>query len=121
MPVARRNSARVRLALGLGLIITTYLSLTPQPTQLPDVAFADKWAHSLTYLFLAFLVDASWPERGFDIRKWGLLFTYGLVIELIQSQIPNRLFSFGDLAANATGIAVYGFLILPFLRRRRTR
>jgi VanZ family protein len=121
MPISHCNCAGFRLFLGLVLVITTYLSLTPQPAPLPDVVFADKWAHALTYLLLAFLVDASWPEHRFDIRKWGTLFAYGLLIELIQSQIPNRLFSLGDLAANAAGIAVYGWIALPLVRRRLSR
>jgi VanZ family protein len=121
MPISPCNCAGIRLFLGLVLVITTYLSLTPQPAPLPDVAMADKWAHALTYLLLAFLVDVSWPEHRFDIRKWGTLFAYGLLIELIQSQIPNRLFSVGDLAANAAGIALYGGLALPLVRSRLSR
>jgi VanZ family protein len=44
------------------------------------------------------------------------LLSYGMAIELIQSQIPNRMLSVGDLAANAAGIALYAFLILRVLR-----
>jgi VanZ family protein len=120
MSTSRRNLTTIRFLLGLTLAITIYLSLSPQPAPFPDVAFADKWAHALTYFLLAFLVDASWPERAFDMRKWGSLFAYGLTIELIQSQIPNRLFSIGDLAANAIGLALYGLVLLWLLRRAST-
>jgi VanZ family protein len=120
MPTSRRNLTGIRFLLGLTLSITTYLSLSPQPAPLPDLAFADKWAHALTYFLLAFPVDASWPDRGFGARKWGSLFSYGLAIELIQSQIPNRLFSLGDLAANAIGLALYGLVLLRLLRRAST-
>lgn len=119
MPVFSLNCAGIRLIFGLALTITTYVSLNPQPAALPDIVGADKGAHALTYLGLAFLADASWPDRQFDWRKWGGLFAYGLLIELIQSQIPNRLFSVGDLAANAAGIALYGFLVLPLLARTK--
>ena len=106
----------LRLTLGLALLTTTWLSLRPQPAPLPDVAFADKWAHALTYLLLAALIDASWPNRSFDIRKWGTLFAFGLLIELVQSQIPNRMFSIGDLVANAAGMLFYAALILRAMR-----
>jgi hypothetical protein len=78
MPITPSNSTvALRLTLGLALLTTTWRSLSPQPAPLPDVAFADKWAHALTHLLLAVLADASWPHRGFGIRKWVSLFTYG--------------------------------------------
>jgi VanZ family protein len=121
MPITPCNCAGIRLLLGLALLITTWLSLTPQPMPLPDVALADKWVHLLAYVILGFLVDASWPERGFNAPKWLFLIAYGLAIELIQSQIPNRFLSIGDLLANIAGIAVYAFVLLPMLRGQRLR
>ena len=116
MPISRCNSAGFRLLLGLALVIATWLALTPKPVALPDIALADKWAHLLTYVVLAFLVDASWPEQDFGWRKWTFLLGYGVLIEMIQSQIPNRFFSLGDIAANAAGFAVYAFALQRALR-----
>lgn len=116
MPISRCDCAGFRLLLGLALVTATWFALTPQPVALPDIALADKWAHLLSYVVLAFLVDASWPEQGFDLRKWAFLFGYGVLIELIQGQIPNRFFSLGDIAANAAGIAVYAFALQRALR-----
>lgn len=115
------NHTGLRLLLGITLAVTTYLSVTPRPATLPDIAFADKWAHAATYLLLALLADASWPELRFGVRKWGPLFLYSLLIEVIQSQIPNRLFSIADLAANAAGIGFYGVIARPLLRGRWLR
>ena len=53
------------------------------------------------------------------MKKWGPLLAYGLAIELLQSQIPNRLFSIGDLAANAAGLALYALLALALRKSRR--
>jgi len=119
MPITPYNCAGIRLLLGLALVTTTWLALTPQPVALPGVPLADKWAHLAVYIILAFLVDASWPERGFDLPKWLLLLGYGLAIELIQSQIPNRFFSLGDLLANAAGIALYAYVILRLLHAKK--
>lgn len=103
--------------LGLALVIATWLALTPQPVALPDAPLSDKWAHLLAYLVLAFLVDGSWPERRFTLPKWSALLIYGLAIELVQTQIPNRVFSIGDIVANAAGIALYAFGVVHLLQR----
>lgn len=116
MSISRCNCAGFRILLGLALLITTWMTLTPQPLSLPDAPMADKWAHLLTFAVLAFLVDASWPEQGFDIRKWVALIGYGILIELLQTQVPNRFFSVGDIVANAAGVAVYAVAVLRLLR-----
>ena len=116
MSISRCDCAGIRLLLGLVLVVTTWVSLSQQPPTLPEVPLADKWAHLFTYVLLAFLVDASWPDRPFDLTKWAMLLAYGLSIELIQSQIPNRIFSLADLLANATGILIYAVLIVRGLR-----
>lgn len=121
MPVTHSTSTTFRLALGLALVVATWTALTPHPLPIPDAPHADKWAHLATYVLLALLVDASWPKRAFDLPKWLFLIGYGITIELIQSQIPNRMFSLADIGANATGIALYAFFILRILRTRGLR
>jgi VanZ family protein len=116
MPISRCDAAGFRLMLGLALVVVTWLALTPRPPQLPEVAFADKWTHLGTFLVLAFLADASWPDRGFDLPKWALLLGYGLAIELLQMRIGSRFFSLADLLADAMGIALYGAVVLRALR-----
>jgi VanZ family protein len=116
MTISDRAKPGFRLLLGLALLVATWFALDPDPVALPEGAQMDKWAHLLTYLVLAFLVDASWPETDFDLPKWTSLLSYGVAIELIQNQIPNRMLSVGDLVANAAGIALYAFLILRVLR-----
>ena len=100
----------------VALTLASWFALTPHPVDLPDGPQMDKWAHLATYVVLAFLADISWPQRKFDLRKWGFLLAYGLAIELIQSQVPNRMFSLADIAANATGIALYVFPVRRLMR-----
>lgn len=116
MSISEREKPGFRLLLGLALAVATWFALNPDPVALPEGISMDKLAHLAAYIVLAFLVDASWPERGFDLHKWTFLLVYGLVIELIQSQIPNRMFSIADLVANAAGIALYAFVLLRSLR-----
>lgn len=116
MPISRCDSAGFRLLLGLALVISTWLALTPRPIELPPDQLLDKAAHLLTFALLSLLVDASWPQRGFGVVKWAPLLAYGAAIELLQSQIPNRSAETADLVANALGIALYGFMLLRALR-----
>lgn len=117
MAVSPCNAAGLRLLLGLVLLIMTWLSLTERPPALLDGEHADKWAHLAAYLVLALLVDLSWSQRAFDLPKWGSLLAYGVLIELLQSQIPGRVFSVLDIAANAAGIGLYAFALVGILRR----
>lgn len=75
----------------------------------------DKVGHIVAFLLLAFLADFSFPNEGFGWSKILPLLGYGLLIEIIQYFLPYRLFSLLDLAADATGLVVYAWL-LPALR-----
>lgn len=121
MPISRCDSAGFRLLLGLALLISTWLALSPRPIELPPGMLLDKWAHLLTFAALALLADASWPDKGFDWRKWGPLLIYGAGIELLQSYIPSRMAEAGDMLANTLGLALYGFVLVPGLRAVRLR
>jgi VanZ family protein len=121
LPLSHRYTAGFRLLLCLALAVASWAALTPNPMPLPEGPQMDKWAHLATYLVLALLVDFSWPKHGFGPPKWAVLLVYGVAIELIQSQVPNRMFSLADVAANASGIALYAFVLLKVLRTRGLR
>jgi hypothetical protein len=116
MAISRRDLAGPRLLLGLTLTLVTWLALTPQPMPMAPGLLLDKWTHLLAFVVLAFLIDASWPLRPFDLGKWGLLMGYGIALELIQMQIPNRVFDFADIFANLLGISLYAFVLARLLR-----
>ena len=91
MPITACNCAGVRLPLGLALVTTTGLALTPEPVALPGVPLADKWAHS------GGLHHPCLPGRCQLARAWlrtcpsgCMLLGYGLTIELIQGVIRKR-------------------------------
>lgn len=110
-------SLGVRLLFGLALVVATFFALNPAPPGMPGIPFGDKAAHLATYLVLAALVDAGWPNTGFTARKWLVLLLYGVAIELVQSTIPSRDFSLADVAANLAGVALYVLAVAPLLRR----
>jgi len=76
----------------------------------------DKLSHFLAFFTLAFLIDFSFPKKDFGYLKFFELFSYGLLIEIIQYAIPYRYFSLYDLLANGTGLLAYKFTI-PLIRQ----
>ena len=116
MPIGHHDRAGSRLLLGLALALVTWLALTPQPVEMSPGLLLDKWSHLLAFLVLAFLTDASWPDRPFGLGKWGLLAGYGVALELVQMHIPNRLFDVADIVANLAGIGLYALVLVRLLR-----
>ncbi len=112
----RQTAPFFRVLFALALIIVTWLGVSPDP--LPSVNWSayDKLAHFATYALLGMLIDASWPEQPFGVHKWLALIAYGTFIELVQSQVPNRMFSLADVVANTAGIALYAFVFARFCR-----
>lgn len=117
MALVQRFAPAFKGAFLLALAVFTWLALDPTPTEILPISNADKLAHLMAYVVLAFLLDAGWPQQRFVLWKWLVLLGYGMTIELLQSQIPTRDFSLADMATNACGIALYAFAFAPLLRR----
>lgn len=122
MPITRCNSAGFQILLGLALLAATVAMLSPR---VPDAGISfdhfDKLVHASTFLVLAFLADAGWPQHGFGRAKYLPLLGYGILIECVQYFIPNRSFDLLDVAADATGLLLYGAMLLTLLRRLQVR
>lgn len=83
----------------------------------------DKLQHLVAFLVLAVLLDYSFPLSQFNLRKFMLLVSFGLLIELIQHPLQHRYFSLLDVFADGVGALLYiplqmGLKKLPFLKRR---
>lgn len=104
-----------------------YLSVVIAPPEdplapKPPIAL-DKWRHFLAYGALSAavgyaLADRRWRTVAVVAVGVGATVAYGVGIEGVQSQLPNRYFSWGDALANALG----GLLAAPvygLLRRAR--
>ncbi len=76
---------------------------------------SDKANHVLAFYVLALLVDFSFPKDNLGLAKVLALLTYGLLIEIVQSFLPNRTASLLDLVADGVGIVLYK-LSLPLLK-----
>ena len=94
--------------------ILTFLALMPAPQSEPLFPFIDKVAHFLSFLILIFLFDKSF-KKPITLKSLGLLFCYGLFIELLQSLTTTRSPEIIDLLADALGLLVY-FFFTPKLK-----
>lgn len=121
MPITRCNSAGFQILLGLAILVTSIAMLTPSSGYPFWFWQADKLVHVLVFLVLAFLADAGWPEKPYSPIKYLPLLGYGLAVELLQHYVPTRTTSLADLLADGTGLALYGLLVLPWLRRAQIR
>jgi VanZ family protein len=111
--MTRTQLISFRLALIGALAAITFLATTRQEYPLVK-DLSDKANHILAFYVLALLVDFSFPKEKLGFAKVSALLTYGLLIEITQSFLPNRTASLLDLVANGVGIALYK-LSLPLL------
>ena len=61
----------------------------------------DKVGHILAFILLGFLAQHAFPGRQKNLYLYAWLLVYGLSIELIQTFIPERMFSLLDLMAES--------------------
>jgi VanZ family protein len=74
-------------------------------TELPvDFWNADKLAHLFAYLWLALLpaLIVKSPKKIFPLSM--ALVLLGIILEIGQIYVPGRMFSLGDIGANAAGV-----------------
>ncbi len=124
MDLSRRHIYLARIALVVTLGVVTWLA-TSHITAPAIANVNDKMAHLAAFYCLAILIDFAFPNEGFSLRKVVLLMSYGLLIELIQRQIPYREFSLLDWLADGVGVMLYPLSIpllknIPMLRLRWT-
>jgi len=104
----------------LSALAIVYLATTSEPYPIPSSA-SDKVNHVIAFLQLTIVSRLAWPELS---RYWITLgvMSFGLGIEVTQSQLPYREFSLLDLAADGLGTAI-GRLPCAFLfgGRRKSR
>jgi VanZ family protein len=101
-----RRPAPWRWVLLLLLALVSWLAFMPQDFNDRGLPL-DKLRHLLAFAVLAWVGCQAWgSERGRLPAVAAGLFGYGLFIELVQSQIPSRVASVGDLASNTLGITL---------------
>ncbi len=100
-----------RFGFGFSIIVLSYLMLKKPGPEVQGL-LNDKVAHFIAFFGLAFFIEVAFPEVK---RAWKILvlFSYGLLIEIIQLNLGYRDFSWLDWLADITGVLVYQPLIRP--------
>jgi VanZ family protein len=83
-----------------------YFSVIPA-SSIPNIAalsfLTDKMIHTLIFLYLSFIGLNCYFNLS-KILLLGLVFTFGLVIEIIHFYHPYRFFEIADLVSNLIGV-----------------
>jgi VanZ family protein len=102
-----------KLALAAAVIVISYLVFS-KPTYSQSFAHMDKVGHFGSFFSLAMLTHLAFRPRWFTMV--GILACYAILIEVVQSHLPYRSASMGDVAADLAGVAA--FFLISWLRHR---
>lgn len=95
------------LALGwLWVLSILYLSLMPHPPEPVHFWNADKLEHALAYSLLMLWFCQIYTLLRSRRLVALLLIAMGIAIEYLQGETGYRMFDYGDMLANATGVMV---------------
>jgi VanZ family protein len=87
------------------VLAVAFLAFAPFPES-PGFDW-DKANHLVAFVTLMALAELGWPDRRAMPWRLGLVLGYGVLIELVQAQLPYRQGSVLDLVADALGVALY--------------
>lgn len=111
-----RTRNRWRLLLAAGIATVAWFAFKPNDTD-NGIEHLDKVQHVAAFASLAFAASFGWAHktRNLLLTAAGLL-AYGLLIELVQTQLPTRSGEVADWLADAVGVAL-GLLLARGIRR----
>lgn len=103
------------------LLFATYMALTPL-AHVVAPSLGDKHMHFLAFGYLSLAFWWAFPRWGTSYVAVVVLIAYGVLIEIIQGFIPNRVTSLGDLIADGLGIlcGLGAVHLYTWLRARRS-
>jgi len=108
-----------RAGFWLAIILVGIVSLVPA-SQIVDTGMWDKAGHAAAYGLLSTLGLSAYPSQPARFKTMAGLFAYGMAVEFLQSYVPGRMSSVGDIAANLVGI-LCGFLLIHSFQIMRSR
>lgn len=118
-----RSGGLVRAAFQIGfwipLLFCTWAALIPAPPDNPVFQLSDVLLHAAAFTYLSFAFVLAWLESGSGpvyLRAFLFMLGYGVLLELVQSFIPERSAEFKDLLVDAVGIGA-GLLLAAGLAR----
>ena len=114
-----RGKRRLLMAVWVCLVASVVvLSLLPA-SMAPEELVDDRLEHGLAYLVLAVIPVAAFERRGTALAAALGLIPLGILLEVLQRQIPGRAFEWKDIESNSLGVMA-GMLVGLALRLRST-
>ena len=111
-------SRRRLLVAGWSVLVTAVIVLSVLPGSVaPREPAGGDIEHCLAYVPLGLLPVLVLPSRRAGWWAAAAMVAMGVVLELVQTQIPGRGFEWSDMSANALGVALGGGV--GMLRRGR--
>ena len=83
-----------------------YISLMPNPPEPVRFPNIDKLEHALTYCLLMLWFSQVYVRRLRRLFTAVSLVAMGIMIEILQDMTDYRMFEYGDMLANATGVVL---------------
>ncbi|HEY5644640.1 MAG TPA: VanZ family protein [Pseudomonadales bacterium] len=118
-----RSGGFARAAFQIGfwipLLFCTWAALVPAPPDNPVFQLSDVLLHAAAFTYLSFAFVLAWLEGGSGpayLRAFLCMLGYGVLLEVVQSFIPERSAEFKDLLVDAAGIGA-GLLLAAWLAR----
>jgi VanZ family protein len=110
-----KKTTLLKVTFVLSVIFASFLFLKQGGHSGITFQHADKIAHFLIFFSLTLLLDLSFKLSVNKILL--ILSAYGVTIEVLQSFLPYRSASLGDILADILGVVVYIFLLRTFFRK----
>ncbi|UJF22965.1 VanZ family protein [Shewanella sp. OMA3-2] len=107
-----------KLALLIAVVVTSYLVFS-KPNYSQSFQHMDKVGHLGSFFGLAFLAHYAFKPKWYYL--FGILASYAVLIELVQSRLPYRSASIGDVIADFVGIALFYLFHFSFLQYKKLK
>ena len=115
LPLFLRHAKLIsQSSLALYAILILWLSLMPSTGTHSGITHLDKLAHFCAYFIYALLAAPLIEKKRHRFTLFIALFSFGLLIECLQSLVPSRQMSLLDLAANTLGAGI-GLIAAQFV------
>lgn len=97
-----------RLALIIAILVVSYLVFS-KPNYPQNIPNLDKVGHFGSFFGLSFLVYFAFKPKWYLVAA--AMAGYAVFIELVQSRLPYRSASVGDVIADMAGVAAFYFCL----------
>jgi VanZ family protein len=100
-----------KLALAVAVVVISYLVFS-RPTYTQSIPHLDKVGHLGSFFCLSYLTYLAFKPKWYWLSL--SLAGYAILIELVQSRLPYRSASVGDVIADIAGVALFYFCLWAY-------